>query len=219
MHADFQELLSLRDGAPVHAGTQQHVAACAQCRLELERLKRIEDELRQLPQFSPPPLVWSAVREELGRLPLRRQNWSWLTVYAAAVCGAVIALVFLWSIHLGRGAAAIDAVAARGGEDRQDALGTLVTRSQELEAILQGLPARPTVQHVATSAAIVELQSRIQVLDWQLAAVPKDEPDRAQVNLLWSARVQLLDSLVHVRYAEAVRDGSTRANLHPTGVI
>lgn len=218
MHADFQELLSLRDGAAVPADTERHVADCARCQVELARLKRIGTELRQLPPFSPPPLAWPAIREELGRLPLARQNWSWLTVYAAAVFGAVIALAFLWSIHLG-GPAATDAVVAGSGVDPKDALGTLVTRSQELEEILQDLPRRPTVQHVATSAAIDELQTRIQVLDMQLAAAPKDESDRAQLDRLWSTRVQLLNSLVHVRYAEAVRDGNTRANLPFTGVI
>jgi hypothetical protein len=218
MHADFQELLSLRDGAAVPDATERHVADCARCRVELARLNRIGHELRQLPQFSVPPLAWPAIREELGRLPHARQNWSWLTVYAAAVFSAVIALAFLWSIHLG-GHMAADTVVAGSNVEPKDALGTLVTRSQELEEILQNLPQRPTVQHVATSAAIDELQTRIQVLDLQLAAAPKDVSERAQVDRLWSTRVQLLNSLVHVRYAEAVRDGNARTNLPFTGVI
>lgn len=219
MHADFKELLSLRDGEPIDASTEQHIVTCAQCRLELARLHGLKNGLRQMPQLSPPPLAWALIREELGRLPLRRQNWSWLTVYAASVLGAVIALAFLWSIHLGHGHAAVDSVGVASIANHNDALDPLLTRSQELEQILQGLPQRPTVQRAATSVAIDELQTRIQVVDLQLAEEAKGQPDRAQLNRLWNARVQLLNSLVYLRYAEAVRDGNASVDLPFRGVI
>jgi hypothetical protein len=219
MHPNFEELLSLRDGGLTDAATLQHVASCTQCKLELVRLKQLQSRLHQLPQFSPPPLVWTVIREELGRLPAGRLNLSWLTVYAASVVGAVVALALLWSIHPGSAHLKIDSIVASSVEDRKDALGSLVTRSQQLEGILQGLPQRPTVQRAATSVAIDELQTRIQVVDLQLAAIVKDEPDRAQIKRLWNARVQLLNSLVYMRYAEAARDGNTAANLPLSGVI
>jgi hypothetical protein len=60
------------------------------------------------------------------------------------------------------------------------------------------------VERAATSAAIDELQTRIQMLDQQLSAAANDDGYRTQ--RLWSARVQLMNSLVYVRYAEAARN-------------
>jgi hypothetical protein len=88
-----------------------------------------------------------------------------------------------------------------------EAIGTLITRSQRLEAILHTLPPRPNVERAGTSAAIDELQTRIQLVDSQLSDPIKSGLDRSQAQRLWSARVELLDSLVHVRYAEAASAG------------
>jgi hypothetical protein len=67
------------------------------------------------------------------------------------------------------------------------------------------------VERAGTSAAIDELQTRIQALDLELFALQQNalqqndiDPDQAQ--RLWSERVQLLTSLVGVRYAEASRN-------------
>jgi hypothetical protein len=98
-------------------------------------------------------------------------------------------------------------------------IGSLVTRSQQLENILQRLPRRPTVERAATSATIDELQARIQVLDLQLSTVVKSDPDRDRAQRLWNTRVTLLNSLVSVRYAEAVSDGYRSVNPPDSGVI
>ena len=68
MHADFQELLALRDGTPVGAEVGQHVAGCAQCGSELARLKRLKHELHQLPSFEPQEHAWPLIRERLATL-------------------------------------------------------------------------------------------------------------------------------------------------------
>jgi hypothetical protein len=98
-------------------------------------------------------------------------------------------------------------------------IGSLVTRSQRLEGILQSLPRRPTVERAATSATIDELQARIQLLDLQLSTVATSDPDRDRTQRLWNTRVQLLSSLVSVRCAEAARDGDASVNPFLIGVI
>jgi hypothetical protein len=217
MHADFQELLSLRDGAPIGADVVQHVASCSDCRLELARLKKLKSELRQLPQFAPPARTWPAIREALTLLPTRRQSSSWLPVSAAAILCVAVALALLWSTHRDRGGLAADNTIET--IDEEDMIGSLVTRSQQLENILQRLPRRPTVERAATSATIDELQARIQVLDLQLSTVVKSDPDRDRAQRLWNTRVTLLNSLVSVRYAEAVSDGYRSVNPPDSGVI
>jgi hypothetical protein len=200
MHANVEELLSIRDHAPIAAAAAEHVSNCSHCQRELERLHSLKNELRDLPQYAPPPRVWLAIREDLERPAVPRQNRGWLVATAAVLSGAVVALAFLAPLHIRDGQRAADA-------DEQ-ILGTLVTRSQRLEEILQNLPRRPTVQRAATSAAIDDLQSRIQVLDLQLTEVADAAADRARINRLWNARVQLLNSLVYVRYTESFREGT-----------
>jgi len=83
-----------------------------------------------------------------------------------------------------------------------DSVGTLMQRSQRLDAVLQVLPRRPQVERAGTSATIDELQNRIQMLDLQLSAAT-GEQHHDDARRLWNARVELMNSLVHVRYAEA----------------
>jgi hypothetical protein len=217
MHADFQELLSLRDGAPICADVVQHVDSCSDCKLELARLMKLKSELRQLPQFAPPARTWSTIREEVARVPTRRQSRSWLPLSAAAILCVAVTLAFLWSTHRDRGGPAADNTIATS--DEQDMIGSLVTRSQQLENTLQQLPRRPAVERAATSTTIDELQTRIQVLDLQLSAVVKSDPDRDLAQRLWNTRVKLLNSLVSVRYAEAVRDGYRSVDSPDSGDI
>jgi hypothetical protein len=216
MHADFQKLLSLRDGVPFDADVEQHVVSCFDCRLELARLKKLKTELRQLPQFAPAARTWPAIREELALRRTRRQSSSWLPLSAAAILSVAVALTLLWSTHRDRGRLAVnDTIATSDEED----IGSLITRSQQLENVLQRLPRRPTVERAATSASIDELQARIQVLDLQISSVVKNDPDRDRAQRLWNTRVTLLNSLVSVRYAEAVRDGYRFVSPPDSGVI
>jgi hypothetical protein len=71
------------------------------------------------------------------------------------------------------------------------------------------------VQRAATAAVIDELQNRIQLLDAQLADSSVPAPDTSQQQSIWSERVRLLNSLVDVRYAEALRN--SRLHVSPTG--
>jgi hypothetical protein len=211
MHADFQELLSLRDGGPVAADTAQHVPHCPECSLELARLRRLRHHLHQLPQFEPPHDTWLNISEQLDRLPSERRRRRWIYRSGAVAAGILVTLTaLLWSVSSDHGR--VDPASGK------ESIGQLVTRSQQLEAMLQSLPQRPAVQRAETSATIDELQTRIQMLDLQLSNV-KSDPDRAQARRLWSTRNQLLDSLVYVRFAEASRDGYSPVGSIDSGVI
>jgi len=221
MHANFQELLSVRDGEPVAADTLRHVAACPECGFELARLRRLALNLSRLASFEPPQRSWSNIRERLQ--PLRDDPRQSRRRYlaAAAAAGTVIALAVLLSSarnhhHSGVPAGSSVTAQTRPGPDVQS-IGQLVTRCQQLEAILHNLPQRPIVQRAETSATIDELQTGIQMLDLQLSNVTKNDP--RQTRRLWSTRVELLDSLVYVRYAEAARDGYSPVNAIVSGAI
>jgi hypothetical protein len=212
MHADFQELLAVRDGVPIDPAVEDHIASCSQCSFELTRLARVKLDLRQLPSFEPPPQAWRAVRGRLEGAPRRRTLTRPLLALATA-SGALAALALAWFVYLPPGGAtrtrppAYLSARQPPASRQSDAIGTLISRSQRLEAILDTLPPRPNVERAATSATIDDLQTRIQLVDAQLSDPAKSTIDRDQAQRLWSARVQLLDSLVHMRYAEAASVG------------
>lgn len=217
MHATFQELLSLRDGSPIAARAAQHVSACTQCQAQLERLDEVKQSLRSLPPYSPPPHIWRSIRTELDReAPRHPHRIAALSVAATALI--VISLVALQA-RIADPRRAPSRVARLQADDGREAIGRLVERSQQLEELLQSLPPRPAVERAATSAAIDDLQSTIQVLDLQLGPAEANPRNREQERQLWDRRVRLLHSLVDVRYAEALRDAREAYPSRNSGVI
>ncbi|HWW20193.1 MAG TPA: hypothetical protein VNZ06_05260 [Steroidobacteraceae bacterium] len=219
MHADFQELLNLRAGEPVAADVAQHVSKCPKCGLELGRLQRVAHELQQLPQFEPPQRVWLTVRERLLRSAPLHSHGGW--IYLSTAAAAIVAIVtgVLWTKTIDRDNTARHVAVVAGSAlpvNDHDSIAPLVVRSQELEALLRQMPQRPTVERAATSATIDEIQSTIQMLDLQLSN--SSRLDHEEAKRLWNTRVQLLDSLVYVRYAEVARDARP-INTLDTGAI
>jgi hypothetical protein len=216
MHANFQELLNLRDAAPVDAHVAGHVAQCRHCMLELERLRGLKSALRGLAQLSPPSHVWQAISDDIEYTPPRRRYRYWSVGAAATLL--IVGILTLIQI---RQSHPVLGLVARGASADGDGLPLqrLVMRSQQLEDLLRRLPPRPSVERAATSAAIDDLQARIQVLDLQLDTIPSGDQERDRAQRLWNARVQLLHSLIDVRYAEAVRDAEGAVNSQFSGVI
>jgi predicted anti-sigma-YlaC factor YlaD len=201
MHARTEDLISLRDDEPVSATIAAHVAGCDSCRHELQRLRRLREQLRRLPEFEPPLVVVPSLPAtqvaDPERQRMRTRRWLPLTAAASAML-AVLAIA--WSLTGRAPSNGVDGFVAN------PELETLVSRSQHLEELLGTLPPRPTIERVATSATIEELQARIQLVDSQLLA-PAERRDLEQAQQLWSERVLLMNSLVGMRYAEATRVG------------
>ncbi len=75
----------------------------------------------------------------------------------------------------------------------------LVATSQQLEAALRALPAAPRVTRTSTALTIDTLQDRIQDVDLMLGETQLDDESERR---LWGQRVQLMTTLMQVRYAE-----------------
>jgi hypothetical protein len=121
---------------------------------------------------------------------------------AAAVTLTVIGLVANHSDQRSAESTPTLKVAAPSAEPVTPHLDELVAQSQQLERLLRKLPQRPRVERVSTAAAIDTIEQRIQWLDFQLSSAPESFSEE-QSRLLWRERVELMDSLVKVRYAEA----------------
>jgi hypothetical protein len=78
----------------------------------------------------------------------------------------------------------------------------LRARSQALEAVLDALPERPAVARADTSLPIDSLESQVQWLDHQLSVAGAQLPT-PQTEALWRDRVEVMNSLVQLRYVEA----------------
>jgi chitinase len=81
-------------------------------------------------------------------------------------------------------------------------LADLRERSQALEELLAALPERPAVERAGTSVPIESLQAQVQWLDHQLSLAGA-EGNPAADEKLWRDRVEVMNSLVQLRYVEA----------------
>jgi|GEM_PF-2589289 len=78
----------------------------------------------------------------------------------------------------------------------------LRARSQALEAVLDALPERPAVARADTSMPLDSLEFQVQWLDHQLSVAGSQLP-APQAEALWRDRVEVMNSLVQLRYVEA----------------
>ncbi|HEU4603987.1 MAG TPA: hypothetical protein VFS24_18570 [Steroidobacteraceae bacterium] len=197
MHARIDQLLSLRDGEPVDASISEHVAACSSCAAKLAQIATTREHLLSLPMLDPPQELWAEISQRISHDGARRSKVR--PVWIAASAAAVALLVAIAFLHSPRSASiALQPTNNASGSE----LTALVERSQQLEAALELLPQRPSVERVATAANIDGIEQRIQWLDFHLTAA-NDSLDQAQTQQLWQERVNLMDSLVKLRYAEA----------------
>jgi len=81
-------------------------------------------------------------------------------------------------------------------------LDELRAQSRDLEALLAALPERPAVARAGTSVPIESLEAEVQWLDHQLSLADASGQSRA-TEQLWRDRVEVMSSLVQLRYVEA----------------
>jgi hypothetical protein len=214
MHARTEQLLSLRDGEPIDAQVARHVGECLLCLREIERLKRVQNGLRSLlPRQAPP--AWEQVQACIhDRSVERRSSLRQRRFMSVAAAAGFVTLAIVMAIVLG-------ARLNDGGQPRvvdipvtdesstppvapppTAALDQLVAQSRQLEDLLRNMPERPRVERVGLAATTDTIEQRIQWLDFQLSSEPDADLSQEQTQRLWRERVDLMDSLVKVRYAQ-----------------
>jgi anti-sigma factor RsiW len=210
MHARLDHLLSRRDGEPLDAEISAHIEQCPSCSARLQDLVRCRAQLRSLPQKDAPESSWERIQARLTA-PEERRSRGGLVAGLALV---VLATVLVVAVRDDRDRVAdtestrsvSPAVATPQTPDPEtEPVMELVAQSQELEHLLQALPERPHIERVSTAATIDAIEQRIQWLDWQLSYAPDAGLSEEQARQLWRERVELMDSLVKVRYAQAHR--------------
>ncbi|MGH8496840.1 MAG: hypothetical protein ACREVN_11965 [Gammaproteobacteria bacterium] len=200
MHARIDELLSLRDGEPVGADTARHVAACVACGGEVHRLRDVRSRLRALPGESRPPATWEAISARAYPASTGRSSRR-LAAFGSAASVLFVAVATAWLLRNSPvEAPAVESVAqADDGELQPE----LVRRSMELENALRALDHQPGIVRGSTAGTIAEIEDRIALVDYQLNYAAGGQLTDIQSARLWQQRVDLLNSLVQVRYAQA----------------
>jgi hypothetical protein len=151
--------------------------------------------IAELADFEAPPGAWQAV---LAARDAResRMDRRWPVALAAAVLVATASLAF-WLQSAQRtlvaGATPAAAVAVAGAR----------AESERLERILARLPERRSMRG-STAFTVAELEDRLALLDDRLSRVTLEPNAPERSERLWRERVDVLYSLVQVRYSDAV---------------
>jgi hypothetical protein len=212
MHAHTHQLLSLRDGEPLDAAVRAHIYACAECSRALQQLSQRRQSLRDLTAFAPPMIDFAAIQARAAV-----SHPSRLGVYRWQIAAAVLCLVAGWMALQRHQGSVLEPVAGEltppasavidtTDHQQQQPVAQLVAQSRELDGLLQHLPPPRQVQRVSFAATVDRLEQRVQWIDMQLSAVPEISHARGSEleHQLWRERVNLMESLVKVRYAEAL---------------
>lgn len=208
MHPRIEHLLSLRDGEPVAAGVSEHVAQCRTCSRALQDANGLRERLRALPSVPAAPAAgWQAIQAKMAARSAAAARRATTSRIAAAASLAVIALALSWR-------AADDIALPPAGPGRESPLAMeetlaldrvvqLQTQSHALEEILSTLGDAPVVERAGTALPIDTLEAQVQWIDHQLSLA--DDLEAGTTERLWRERVNLMNSLVQLRYVDAQR--------------
>ena len=207
MHARIDDLLSLRDGEPVDLAVRSHVESCSECARTKSELETVRRRLAALPAVDPSADGWARLRARIDAssrpaVPRRRGG----AVAIAASCAMLGVLAGMLLRETGPGAPEhIARPATVVLPQTLDSIEELRDRSRVLEEVLAALPARPAVERAGTAVPIDTLQAQVQWVDHQLSVsgAAHAAPDLRE--RLWRERVEIMNTLVQLRYVEAQR--------------
>jgi hypothetical protein len=209
MHAHIDQLLSLRDGAPVDAAVATHVRSCPSCTRAVADLAAIRHGLAALPALGGSADGWQAVQEKLRvreqARARRHRTERWAAAASFAVLACLVALQVVQRANEAPDSFANAPPASAGAVQPADEVRDLRAQSQALDQLLAALPSRPAVERAGTSLPIESLEAQVQWLDHQLSVGPEAVASPADAEQLWRERVEVMNSLVRLRYAEAQR--------------
>lgn len=153
--------------------------------------------LSSLADFEPPAAGWTGVIAARASREARLDFG--LPVALAAIVLAVTTGIALWLQSARSAMTAIPSVVAAEVAVAAD----MRAENERLERILAVLPERHAMRG-STAFTVAELEDRLALVDDRLSriALEPNAPERAE--LLWRERVGVMNSLVQVRYADAV---------------
>ena len=167
-------------------------------RPDLTDLTGLGGRLSSLADFAPPAAGWSGVVDaRAGREA--RLALGLPAAFAAIVLAATAGLVF-W---LQAARSSMSDAPSAAAPARAEVAADMRAENARLERILATLPERHAMRG-STAFTVAELEDRLALVDDRLSLVvlEPNAPERAEQ--LWRERVGVMNSLVQVRYADAI---------------
>lgn len=182
----------------MHADLDQLKADARARQAEAGGAGRLTERLQALPDFEPPRGLWPAIRARAAASDATPSSGAKLALAAG------LATVCVMGAWLARDTATVPP-ASHAAQVRSDRLDQLLAESARLDAILADLPSRSTTR-AGTGYAVAALEDTLAMVDDQLSTV-SFEPHAPEVaEQLWQERVNLMNSLVQVRYARVLAE-------------
>ena len=154
--------------------------------------------LSRLADFEPPALGWADVVRARASRESRFDRGIPLALAAAVL--AIAAGLGIWLDSAQRELAVGPAVASAA---RVAVAAEMRAENERLERILAALPERRAMRG-STAFTVAELEDRLALVDDRLSRVALEPNAPERVEELWRERVGVMNSLVQVRYADAV---------------
>ena len=152
--------------------------------------------LSALPEFEPPVDGWAAVQAARRRRE-GGESRRWPVALAAAVLAAVAGLA--WQLQSTQRALLVaDPATTDPATVAEDPVRVQNTR---LEALLAALP-EARVMRGSTAFTVSQLEDRLAFVDDRLSRIALEPNAPEHAERLWRERVELMNSLVQVRYAD-----------------
>lgn len=193
MHADFNELSEVAAG---RRPSSAHVAACTECLGELARVRAIRAGLAGLPAVEAPAGAWAGA---LARAAARRQGSPARAATPASLAMAA-SLVAMLAAGIILARAPSDLPLAEQPVPLAQPIDGLVAENTRLEAMLAGMPQSRTAR-VGTAYTVAAIEDRLALLDDRITVVSLEPHAPEAEEALWRERVNLMNSLVQVQYA------------------
>ena len=209
MHASLEQLMSLRDEEPVALEVQEHVRGCENCARILNELATARESLLRLADPLPPPETWSRITAAAEERAAPRRRW--LAVSGMALVASVAAAVVLVNPALRTAAitgSATTTTVAGTASPAAD-IGQLQAESRYLERAVLDLNGNTEGMAMSadTASTVAALEDRIALVDYEINNASTRKTGSPDLALLWKQRVDLLQSLAAVRYAQVADRG------------
>jgi len=166
---------------------------------------RTEDllRLRELPELAPPPGVWERVLEGVGaRTAARRFRRRAALLAAAVVIAAAVPVSYVATREAEVPTFALVRLAPERVPWDEASYAPLIVESARLERVLAGMPPPRPVVVGTTAGTVVGLEDRIAYVDAQLSYAAARDLAPPYRKALWGERVELMNALVQVRFAQ-----------------
>jgi len=203
MRARTEDLLKIRDGEPMDGAMRGRLITDRENLREVARIARVAEDLRRLPDVEPPPGVWARVAAE-ATASRRPRDGRRIVRYAGALAASFLAgallIVLIGEPREPTGGGAPERAPSAA---RQIDYAPLVEESVRLERLLLQLDRGPHLMNAGTAGTIADLEDHIVLLDEQLTYAEARDADPRYQQALWRERVDVMNALLHVRYAHS----------------